>query len=120
MRGVVLAGGLLLYLTGAAVMAQDPVKVDPKHHKVEFENEYVRMVRVTIGPHEKTLQHEHPASATVYLTDLHTKIFRPDGTSFENKKKAGQTSFAKATVHKSENLLDTTTEFIQIELKIKP
>ena len=28
-------------------LAQDPVKVDPKHHKVEFEDNQVRVLRIT-------------------------------------------------------------------------
>ena len=31
----------------------DPVAVDTKHYKVEFENEHVRVLRVHYGPHEK-------------------------------------------------------------------
>src|ERR1017187_8421222 len=37
----------------------DPVVVDPKHYKVEFENDQVRVLRVKIGPHESTPEHQH-------------------------------------------------------------
>ncbi len=37
MRRFVLLAALLC-LTGSVALAQDPVKVDPKHYKVEFEN----------------------------------------------------------------------------------
>jgi hypothetical protein len=36
--------------------AEDPVKVDPKHYKVEFENDRVRVVRIKYGPGEKSAQ----------------------------------------------------------------
>ena len=29
--------------------AEDPVKVDPRHYKVEFENERVRVLRIKYG-----------------------------------------------------------------------
>jgi hypothetical protein len=37
----------------------DPVAVDAAHYKVDFENEHVRVLRVTFGPHEKGQTHEH-------------------------------------------------------------
>ena len=39
---VLLATFALIFATNMA-MAQDPVKVDPKHYKVEFENDQVRV-----------------------------------------------------------------------------
>jgi len=33
----------------------DPVKVDPKHYKVEMENDRVRVLRITYGPQEKSV-----------------------------------------------------------------
>jgi hypothetical protein len=50
--------------------ALDPVKVDPKDYKVEFENSQVRVVRVKIGAHQKVPLHEHFLNrVVVYLTD---------------------------------------------------
>ncbi len=52
------------------VTALDPVAVDPQHYKVEFENEYVRVLRVTFGPGEKGARHEHILNRVVfYLND---------------------------------------------------
>ncbi len=42
-------------LTGTVVMGQDPVKVDPKHYKLESENAQVRILRFQYGPHEKSV-----------------------------------------------------------------
>ena len=36
--------------------AQDATKVDPKHYKVEFENDEVRVLRITYGPGEKSVR----------------------------------------------------------------
>jgi polyisoprenoid-binding protein YceI len=47
------AAGLALFALSAPAMAQDAVKVDPKHYKVEFENDKIRVLRVNYGPHEK-------------------------------------------------------------------
>ena len=59
----------LLAAAAAPAMAQDPVKVDSKHYKVEFENDQVRVLRISYGPHEKSVMHEHPASVAIFLTD---------------------------------------------------
>ncbi len=42
--------------------ADDPVKVDSKHYKIEFENDRVRVVRIKYGPGEKSVMHSHPES----------------------------------------------------------
>ena len=100
--------------------AQDPVKVDPKHCKVEFENDQVRVLRWNTGPHEKIPMHEHPAYVTVFLTDNHVKFTLPDGKTRESHQKAGETAWSAAERHSAESLSDKPSELIQIELKGKP
>ena len=43
---------IFLFFTGAA-FAQDPLKVAPQAYKLEFENEWVKVMRVHYDPHEK-------------------------------------------------------------------
>jgi quercetin dioxygenase-like cupin family protein len=100
--------------------AQDPVKVDPKHNKVEFENAQVRVLRFTYGPHEKSPMHQHPANIVVFLTDAHVKFTLPDGKTEERPGKAGQVVWNAPATHQSENDSDKSLEGIQIELKAKP
>ena len=47
--------------------AQDPTKTLPKAYKLEFENEWVRIVRVHYDAKGNLPEHEHPAGVTVYL-----------------------------------------------------
>jgi quercetin dioxygenase-like cupin family protein len=51
--------------TGSAV-ASDPVKVDPARHKVEFENDQVRVLRIKLKARDKTKPHEHPNGVAVF------------------------------------------------------
>src|SRR5882762_9705579 len=44
----------------------DPVKLDPKHYKVDFENDRVRVLRISYGPREKSVMHSHPDSMAVF------------------------------------------------------
>ena len=49
--------------------ALDPVKVDPQHYRVDFENEYVRVLRVTFGPGDKGARHEHILNRVVFYVN---------------------------------------------------
>jgi quercetin dioxygenase-like cupin family protein len=98
-------------------MAQDPVKVDSKHYKVEFENEAVRVLRITYGPHEKSVMHEHPASMAVFLTDGNAQFTLPDGKVQPAPFKAGTTQWDGAGKHLPENLGDKPFELVLVELK---
>jgi quercetin dioxygenase-like cupin family protein len=110
----------LFVLAEKPAMGQDPVKVDPKHYKVEFENDQVRVLRITYGPHEKSVMHDHPAAQVIYLTDAHVKFGLPGGKSEEQQGKAGQTAWAPGGKHLPENLSDKRLEGILVELKAKP
>ena len=109
-----------LLLAGATASAQDAAKVDPKHYKVEFENDQVRVLRITYGPHEKSAMHSHPAGVVVYLTDATGKFTMPDGKTQENTTKAGTVAWTDATSHLPQNTGDKSFEVIQVELKKAP
>ena len=90
---------------GIKVSDIDPVKVDPKHYKVEFENNQVRVLRVRFGPKEKGALHEHSMNRiVVYLND-------------QGARKAGEFRQAPPVTHTEENTLDHAAERIAIDLK---
>src|SRR5207253_4127818 len=86
--------------------AQDPVRVDPQHYKVESENAQVRVLRIHYGPHEKSPMHYHPNSVAVFLTDGHVRFGLPGGKTDEQNFKAGETRWTVAGKHAPENLSD--------------
>jgi hypothetical protein len=98
-------------------MNADPVVVDPKHYKVEFENATVRVLRIKYGPKEKSTMHGHPAIVGVMLTDGHIKFTYPDGKTEEIQATAGQVLNFPALEHLPENLGDKPFEVIAVELK---
>lgn len=53
----------------APVTRLDPVAVDPQHYKVEFENEFVRALRIHFGPGEKAPSHEHLLNRVVFYVN---------------------------------------------------
>jgi quercetin dioxygenase-like cupin family protein len=113
-----LSGVITLLLTTA--VAQDPVKVDPQHYKVEFENAQVRVLRIHYGPHEKSVMHYHPNSVAVFLTDGTSKMTLPGGKTQDDNFKAGQTLWTPAGKHLPENTGDQPFELLLVEQKSKP
>jgi quercetin dioxygenase-like cupin family protein len=110
-----------LGLLGAApAYAQDAVKVDPKHYKVELENEQVRVLRIHYGPGEKSVMHSHPASVAVFLTDGKVKFTTPDGKTQEAAAKAGEVQWEPAGPHLPENVGAKAFDLILVELKSTP
>lgn len=95
----------------------DPVKVDPKHYKVEFENEKVRVLRIRYGPNEKSEMHSHPPTVAIFLTDQHSRHTDPAGKTEEANARAGEVQYTEAWVHNPENLSDKPFELIAVELK---
>jgi quercetin dioxygenase-like cupin family protein len=98
--------------------ALDPVKVDPRDYKVEFENSQVRVVRVKIGAHQQVPLHEHVLNrVVVYLTDQNGSMTTPDGKTETAQHKAGEVSWGGPIKHREENLRDGTFEAVAVEFK---
>jgi hypothetical protein len=83
----------------------DPAAVDSTHYKVELDNEFVRVLRVHYGPHEKGQTHEHLLNrVVVYLND------QPNA-------KADDVRIAGAATHAEENTSSQSADRIAVELK---
>jgi|SRR3954465_11053869 beta-alanine degradation protein BauB len=95
----------------------DATVSDADHHKIEFQNDDVTVVRYKIGPHEKTAMHSHPKNVQVMLTDHNLKVTTPDGKTSEAHGKAGQTAWRNPGTHMVENLSDQPVEGLLIEPK---
>ena len=105
----------------AATEKVDATVVDPQHYHVELENEYVRVIHVNIGPHEKLRLHRHPdtGAVLVHLTDQNMRLTLADGSVRDSRYAAKQVRWVEPGVaHQDENLSDTPLSFIRIELKL--
>ncbi len=101
----------------AAEQELDSVKADPAHHKAEFENDQVRVVRYVISPHDKTAPHSHPSLVNILLTDANAKVTTPDGKNSEIQGKAGTAAWQDSTTHVVENIGGQPIEGILVEPK---
>ena len=91
--------------------------VDSDHYKVEFENDSVRIVRITYGPGEKSVMHHHPGNVAVFLTDGNTRFTLPDGSTEDAEVKRGMAVWGDAGQHLPENTGDEPFELVLVELK---
>ncbi len=110
---------LFVCLALHAVLAQDPTKVEPQHYKLAFENEWVQVVDVHYGPHEKSGLHDHPGGVVVVLTAGHLRFTDENGKVKEVFAKPGESRWYPAFKHKVENLGDTAYNAVYIGLKNK-
>jgi quercetin dioxygenase-like cupin family protein len=113
----VLALVLLIVCSASLALAQDPVKVDSNHYKIEFENDQVRVLRIKVGPNEKSIMHRHPNAVAIFMTDVNGKFTFPDGKTEETSRKAGDVLWTPAITHQPENTADQAFEVVLVELK---
>src|SRR5271165_2862608 len=118
MSKLFLASVLGCLVVGSA-WAQDPTKVEPKHYRLNFENERVQVVSVHYGPHEKSTLHDHPGGVVVSVTDAHLRFTDDSGKVREVYAKAGEARWYAPFKHRVENLGDTVYDAVYIGIKGK-
>ena len=119
---------LLLIALPFIAFGQDPTKVAPESYKLQFENDWVKVLRVSYAPNSKVPVHDHSKgpAAYVYLVDSGPVRFVHAGWDADpvltrQATKAGSfrlspTRFDNET-HAVENISNTRSDFLRIELK---
>lgn len=123
-KKILLALGLLLACCWAGLpvagMPQnlDPLVVDPQHYHLEFENDFVKVIRCRIPPHDSVKMHHHAlGSVVVLLTDQNLRQTLPDGSVHEAHHKAGTVSWSEPSTHMGVNISDEPYEYIRVDIK---
>ena len=96
---------------------QDPLVTDGDKYSVVLENERVRVLRYHDKPGDRTLQHAHPDYVLYAESSFKRRLIFPDGRKQEVDVKAGSIVWMKAHIHIGENIGDTNTDVIIVELK---
>ena len=110
----------LFVLWAGVVFAQDAVKVDPEHHKVEFENDQVRVVRMIYPPGYKTPMHGHLPGVTVMLSSTKIHSWDKSGDETDTESESGAVSWSDGTaVHANEVRGERALELVRVEIKKK-
>lgn len=97
-------------------MSLDPAETNPDHYKVIFENERVRVLEYLDQPGTVTTPHEHPDSVMYTLSSFRRRLVQGDEQR-EVEIEAGAVGWLPAQQHHGENIGDTPTHAIFVELK---
>ncbi|HKC28801.1 MAG TPA: hypothetical protein VKB75_12385 [Jatrophihabitans sp.] len=100
-------------------MSDDPTCTDPTLYRVIFENERVRVLEYRDEPGDRTSPHRHPDSVMYTLTGFRRRISSGD-RQVEVELPAGQARWLDAQEHAGENIGDTGTHALFVELKDGP
>jgi len=109
--------GVFVCLAAGCMVAQDPTKVEPKHYKLDFENERVQVVSVHYGPHEKSGLHDHPGGVVVSITEGHLRFTDEAGKVREVFAKPGEVRWYAPFKHRVENLSDNPYDAVYVGIK---
>lgn len=125
LAALVLALGSVSLAGTVSVAAQDPLTTLPEAYKLQFENDWVKVVHVHYAAGAKLPEHTHPAGTTayVYLNDSEGVIFSHHGGSnravTRPAVKTGSIRLAAGAEehHTVENPAATASDFLRIQLK---
>lgn len=94
-----------------------PIKTDPDKYRVVFENERVRVYDFTDTPGDKTQLHHHDAFILYALSPFKRKLTFQNGTTIVREFKGGETVWSEEQNHTGENIGETDTHVLIVELK---
>jgi beta-alanine degradation protein BauB len=99
-----------------ARMSLDPVVTNAEYYKVVFENDRVRVLQYSDQPGDVTTPHEHPDSVMYTLSSFRRRLVSGD-VQREVALDAGHVTWLPAQEHHGENIGDTPTHVLFVELK---
>lgn len=97
-------------------MNQDPVVTNPDLYRVVMENDHVRVLEYRDHPGDRTTPHGHPDSVMLTLSGFRRRLHQ-GGRSADVSLEPGQVRWLDAQEHAGENIGETDTHVIFVELK---
>lgn len=104
----------------AVDMSHECTVADPEHYHLEFENEYVRVIRCRIPGRDKVKMHNHPfGSVIIFMTDQNLHQTLENGKTEEAHNKAGHVLWGNGSQarHMGENTTDQVYEYLRVDVK---
>ena len=101
-------------------MSHECTVADPEHYHLEFENEYVRVIRCRIPGRDKVKMHNHPfGSVVIFMTDQNLHQTLENGTAEEAHNKTGHVLWGNGSQarHMGENVTDQLYEYLRVDIK---
>lgn len=100
-------------------MQLDPVITNPDLYRVLFENESVRVLEYRDRPGDRTTPHQHPDSVMYTLSSFDRRLISGDQER-DVRIEAGTTAWLPAQEHAGENIGESETHVLFVELKHSP
>ena len=98
------------------MVTDDPATTNPDLYSVLWENDLVRVLEYRDTPGTSSTPHDHPNSVMITLSDFRRRLSAGD-RQFEVALPSGRAVWLPAQRHHGENIGDTATHAIFVELK---
>jgi hypothetical protein len=95
----------------------DAVNVAPHMHEVVFEDDKMRVLKVTVKPEDKAAMHWHPRNINYVTGSGKLRFHTPDGSVADIELTDGQVTSSGESSHAVENIGGSIVSTIQVELK---
>jgi hypothetical protein len=96
---------------------KDALAADPKHYKLEFENDRMRVLRLTLKADEVAPVHDDHDALFVCIKECHIRLVVPGGRSQDIHMQAGESRWIYADTRSEKNLSTQPLELLVIEPK---
>jgi hypothetical protein len=100
-----------------ALARRDPLKIDANHYRLDYENERVRAIRLTLKADEAVPLHDDVDALAVCIEECHLRFTRPDGHIQDVHMESGETRWLYGDTHSARNLNTHPMEMLFIEVK---
>jgi oxalate decarboxylase/phosphoglucose isomerase-like protein (cupin superfamily) len=95
----------------------DAVTIAPHLHEIIFENDKMRVLKVTVKPGDTAGMHWHPENINYILKPGKLRFNKPDGSTVDVDLTEGQVTSSPESSHAVENIGDSEVQTVQVELK---
>jgi len=99
------------------INGKDALAADPKHYKLEFENEHMRVLRLTLKADEAVPVHDDRDALFVCIKECHIRLTRPGGRGQDIHLQAGESRWIYGDTRSEKNLSSQPLEMLLIETK---
>lgn len=96
---------------------KDALESDPKHYRLELENDRMRVLRLTLKGGEAVPVHDDRDALFVCLKECHIRLTQPGGRSQDIHMQAGESRWMYADTRSERNLSAQPLELLVIETK---
>lgn len=93
------------------------VAAAPEHYSVAYENDAVRLLRVSYEPATSSAMHSHPAHCAVALSELTMRMSPGEGEASDFGMDMGEVVCVEAGAHSIENTGSELAEVVLVEFK---